>query len=135
MRGPTAKNGSDYRGVTAILAREARPGDVIVYESRTRQLRAGLDHYLRDTPGRPRDVLVARSAAEAGELRAEEYPNPWTRLRGTARVWLLVYGRHADPTTRRRDLRPALRSEYRKSQVWYVNRATLALYVRRDAAA
>jgi mannosyltransferase len=135
VRGPTAKNGSDYRGAAAIIGREGRPGDVIVHGTRTRHLRPGLDHYLRDAPDRPRDVLVARSAGEVGKLRAEEYPNPWTRLRGTTRVWLLVYGRHADPTSGRRDLRATLRSEYRRSQVWHLNRTTLALYVRRDAAA
>jgi hypothetical protein len=51
------------------------------------------------------------------------------------RVWLLVYDRRPDPTTGRRDLRPLLTTEYRQARIWYLDQATLALYLRHDPAA
>ena len=135
VRQPTAKNGSDYRGAAAIIARDAQPGDVLVYPSGSRSFRAGLDHYLRPVPDRPRDVLMERSATEVGRLRAQEYPNAAAQVRSTARVWLLVTARRPDPTTGRHDLGPLLRTEYQRTRIWYLDNATLALYVRRDATA
>lgn len=135
VRQPTVKSGGDYRGAAAIIARDRQPGDVLVHPPGTRSLRAGLDHYLRSVPDRPRDVLMERSAAEVGRLRAQEYPNAAAKLRGTARVWLLVTARRPDPTTGRPDLGPLLRTEYQRTRIWYLDTATLALYVRRDATA
>ncbi|GGQ42848.1 glycosyltransferase family 39 protein [Couchioplanes azureus] len=134
VRKPFAKSGQDYRGAAAIMARDGQPGDVLVYPPRSRHFRAGLDHYLSRVPQRPRDVLMARSAAEVGSLRAEEHRDAAARVRGTARVWLLAYDRPPDPATGRPDLRPLLATEYRQARIWYLDHATLALYVHRDAA-
>jgi mannosyltransferase len=130
VRGRTAKNGSDYRSAAAIIAARQQPGDDIVYTARSRTLRAGVDYYLRHDPGRPLDVLLRRSAASVGSLRASEYSDAVRRLTGASRVWLLVAGRHSDPTTVRPDLRPLLLQRYRRVQIWQVNRATLALFAR-----
>jgi mannosyltransferase len=135
VRGTTAKNGSDYRGAAAIIARDRQPGDVLVHETGSRHLRPGLNHYLRSVPDRPPDVLMERSAAEVGRLRAQEYRDPVARVRGTPRVWLVVHHQRRDATTGRRDLRPLLTGEYRQARMWHLNRTTLALYVRRDRAA
>jgi len=134
VRGATAKNGSDYRSAARIIARDLQPGDVIVYPAHSRTMRAGLDSYLRRYPHRPSDLLLTRDAADVGSLRAQEYPDPTGRLRGAARIWLFVYGTHPDPTTARRELRPALNAGFRRAGIWYPHRATLALFVRRTAA-
>jgi mannosyltransferase len=131
VRGRTAKNGSDWRSAAAIIRRYQRPGDGIVYTPRSRTLRAGIDYYLRHDPGRPRDVLLLRSAATAGSLRATEYPGTAVQAAGPPRIWLFVAGRHEDPVTVRTDLRPLLHRQYQRVRLWRVNRATLALFARR----
>ncbi|MEV6852164.1 hypothetical protein AB0M88_53335, partial [Actinoplanes sp. NPDC051411] len=131
VRQPTFKNGSDYRTLAAVIRREQQPGDDIVLE-RGRTMRAGLDYYLRHDPGRPRDVLVRQSAAEAATLTALEYAHPTALLASAARIWLVVYGRRGDPTTARPDLRPYLRDGFRRVNVWKVKNGSMALYVRRS---
>jgi mannosyltransferase len=131
VRGADAKNGSDYRGAAALVTAGQRPGDGIVFTPHSRTMRTGLDYYLRRDPGRPADVLLARSAADVASLRAQEFPDAASRARGRARIWLFVYGTHPDPATVRPDLRPLLTAEYRRTGIWYLHRATLALFVRR----
>jgi mannosyltransferase len=131
VRGPTAKNGSDYRTVAAVIRRDQQPGDAIVYEAGSRTLRAGIDYYLRDDPGRPRDALLTRSAAEMGGLRARESTDPVARVDGAERVWLLVFGRRDSPATARRDLTSFFRTECQRVAVWHVKNATLALFTRK----
>jgi hypothetical protein len=46
-------------------------------------------------------------------------------------MWLFVAGRHDDPAAVRTDLRPLLRTRYARVRLWWVNRATLALFTRR----
>jgi hypothetical protein len=82
VRGTTAKNGADYRGIPKIIERNQRPGDGMVYEVRSRAMRAGMDYYLRQYPSWPRDVLQRRPAAEAGQLRADKYPDAAARWPG-----------------------------------------------------
>lgn len=135
VRGATAKNGSDYRTAARIIERDRRPGDGIVYTAHSRTLRAGLDSYLRHYPSRPADLLLARDAAANGTLRADEYPDAAARVAGATRIWLLVYGKHPDPTTVRKELQPVLHSRFHRTGIWYVHRATLALYIRIAAAA
>jgi mannosyltransferase len=133
VRGATAKNGSDYRTAGQLVRRYQQAGDGIVYSAQSRTMRTGLQYYLRDDPGRPRDLLLARSAAGTGTLRAQEYPDLVNHVRGTARVWIFAYGRHDDPTTVRPALRPLLRGAYRQTRIWHLHRATLALFVARTA--
>jgi mannosyltransferase len=128
VRGPTAKNGPDYRSIAAIVEQHQRPGDAMVFEVRSRAMRAGVEYYLRRHPVFPRDVLQSRPAAAAGRLMADEYPDPAARLAGVRRVWLLVSGPRKDPATGYPALRPVLRERYDRIGTWQVNRATVALY-------
>ena len=131
VRAPYVKNGSDYRGAAQIIEQGQQPGDGIVYMANSRAQRAGFDYYLRDDPGRPRDLTLQRPAAEVAALVAQEYPDATARLAGVQRVWLFVYGKRTDPTVSRKDLRKVLRADFRRAGVWELSRGTLALYVRR----
>jgi mannosyltransferase len=134
VRSAFIKNGSDYRGAASIIERRQQPGDGIVYTLGNRAQRAGIDYYLRDDAGRPRDLTLDRPAAEVASLVAQEYPDAEQRLTGATRVWLFVYGKHKDPTWARLDLRPALTTKYQRTGLWHLSRGTLALYVPRPAA-
>jgi mannosyltransferase len=131
VRGRTSKNGSDFRSAAAIIQRQQQPGDDIVYTPNSRTLRAGIDYYLRHDPGRPRDVLLERSAASRGNLRATEYTDGALRIGDDKRVWMFVAGVHQDPASVRKDLEPVLRSDYQRVRLWHIRRGTLALFVRR----
>ncbi|GIF25927.1 hypothetical protein Ate02nite_86570 [Paractinoplanes tereljensis] len=128
VRGPTVKNGSNYRKLAALIRSGQQPGDVLVYQA-GRTMRAGVEYYLRNDTGRPRDALVSASAAAIGSLSAREYPDPVVRLAGTDRIWLVLYARRTDPLTGRPDLASFLREGYHQAGVWTGKRATLALYV------
>jgi mannosyltransferase len=130
VRKPTFKNGSDYRTLAATIVQQQQPGDEIVLE-KGRTLRAGLDYYLRHDAGRPRDVLVREPAAVTGTLTAAEYADPTLRLASAWRIWLVAYGRRADPATARPDLRQMLRTGFRRVGLWEVKDGSMALYVRR----
>lgn len=135
VRGATAKNGSDYRTAARIIERDQQAGGAVVYTAPSRTMRAGLDSYLRHYRSRPADLLLARDAAANGTLRADEYPDAATRVALTPRIWLLVYGKHPDPTSVRRELQPVLGRGFRRTGIWNLHRATLALYVRISGAA
>ena len=132
VRRPTAKNGGDYRSAASIIETRQQPGDDIIYTPSERTLRAGMDYYLRRDPGRPRDVLLERSAASSASLKATEYADAADRVASAPRIWLLVGGWHSDPTTVRKQLRPLLRLDYTRVQLWHVKWATLALFRRRS---
>jgi mannosyltransferase len=133
VRAATAKNGPDYRSIARIVDDRQRPGDAVVYETGSRALRAGTEYYLRRYPTSPRDVLLRRPAAEAAQLRADEYPDAAARLAGVNRVWLIVGGNRADPTTEQPALRSLLHTAYERIGLWRPNRATVALYRARPA--
>jgi mannosyltransferase len=129
VRGPTFKNGSDYRTVAAVIRNRQEPGDVIVYQG-GRTMRAGVGYYLRHDAGAPADVLLRVSAADRGLLTADEYADPGARLTTAGRVWLVLYGRRSNPLKGRRDLAGLLTARFRRAGLWTAKRATLALYVR-----
>jgi mannosyltransferase len=135
VRTADAKNGSDYRTAAAIITKAQLPGDGIAYTANSRTMRTGLSYYLRHDPAPPRDVLLSRTAAQNATLRATELPPTPSRLAGTARLWLLVYGVHKDPLSVRPDLRAALAIRYRRTQIWFLHHETLALFVRLTPAA
>jgi mannosyltransferase len=129
VRRPTVKNGSDYRTLAATIRNQQQPGDVIVY-GHDRTMRAGLSYYLRHDRDRPSDVLMRATAAQTATLKAAEYPDPATRLATAGRIWLVVYGRHDDPTASRHDVRLLLSEQFRRAGLWTVKHATMALYIR-----
>lgn len=128
VRGATAKNGPDYRGIAAVVQRHQQPGDGMVFEVRSRALRAGVEYYLRGQPTFPRDLLRSRPAADAGALRADEYPDAAARVAGVRRVWLIVGGSRKDPAAGYPALRPVLRERYERVGIWPVRSGTVALY-------
>jgi mannosyltransferase len=131
VRGPTPKNGPDYRGAATVIYQQQVPGDAIVYEIRSRAMRAGMEYYLRHYPASPRDVLQSRPAAEAARLTADEFQDPARHLVGVHRVWLAVGGHRRDPTTGYPALRHTLRTDYERIGMWQVDEATLALFRQR----
>jgi hypothetical protein len=128
IRGPTAKNGPDYRSIAGIIQQHQLPGDAMVFETRSRAMRAGMEYYLRRQPSLPRDLLQRRPAADAGWLMADEHPDAAARLTGVRRVWLLVSGPRQDPATGCPALRPVLRERYERIGIWQVSRGTVGLY-------
>ena len=127
VRGPHAKAGNDYRTAAAIVGHDQLPGDGIVYTAHNRTMRAGLTSYLHHVP---QDVLVARTAAAAGQLHAIEAPPTEARLAGTSRLWLFLDGHHPNPLTVRKDLAAVLDGRFHLDRIWFPRNATLALYVR-----
>ncbi|WP_199512028.1 glycosyltransferase family 39 protein [Nucisporomicrobium flavum] len=135
VRSATYKNGPDYRGTAALIERDGQAGDALVYEPRTRALRAGVDYYLRHDSARPRDVLVHRPAAEVGRLPADEYRRDApARLSGERRVWLIVDGHRDDPLERYPALRGVLGTRFVRVGYWQVDGATVALFRNRTGA-
>ena len=130
VRTATAKNGSDYRTAAAIILAEQHPGDGLAYTANSRTMRTGLSYYLRHDHSPPQDVLLERTAAQDGTLKAVEFAPTPSRLARTQRLWLLVYGVHQDPLTVRADLRTAFEGRFRRTRVWFLHRETLALFVR-----
>jgi dolichyl-phosphate-mannose-protein mannosyltransferase len=129
VRRPTVKNGSDYRTLAAVIQAGQQRGDVVVYH-RGRTMRTGVAYYLRHDADRPRDVLLRRSAAESARLTADEYADPVPRLAAARRIWLVAFGRPADPATGRPDLAPLLSGGFERSGLWQVKNGTVALYTR-----
>jgi mannosyltransferase len=130
FRTAAAKSGADYRSAAQLVQRSAEPGDAILYEDQQRALRAGVEYYLSGTPNPPRDVLVSRTGAEAGQLRADEHPDPAPQLAGVRRVWLVVGGAQREPITRKPRVGPVLRADFEPAGRWQVRGVTVALYRR-----
>ena len=97
-----AQGHSDHGAAAAARAITAqlRPDDGIVYED-VSWLRAAMDYYL-PTDNRPRDVLLARSAAAVGGFVAVECADPPACLAGVSRLWVV----HQDPYRPLRRMRP-----------------------------
>ena len=131
IRTEDSRNGANYRAAAEAIAMDQQPGDVILYQVAQRNMRQGLDYYLRDVPGRPVDFLMVRSAAEAGDLRAVEAVDPVPLLNGRNRVWFFVYGRPRTVLWTRPDLQPVLRKQFRPAAMWRMSSSTLVLYERR----
>jgi mannosyltransferase len=129
VRGPASHHGPDFRAVGAVVAREQRPGDAVVYgRTGTWSLRAGLDYQLRGG-ARPRDVLLARSAAQIGQLGAQECTDEVGCLGAAARVWFFQVS-DADATPDAGGLTATLARDYRQVRVWPVAKGLLVLYER-----
>ncbi|MFG2771612.1 glycosyltransferase family 39 protein [Streptomyces sp. NPDC048350] len=127
-------HGVDYKGAAETIAGYHRPGDAVVYdrgEDYWRLLDLGVRHYLPDEL-RPRDVFLARSAADRADLWSSECPDPAACLRNEARIWLVVPEGAADPL----DALPAsqaraLRKHYTATGTERLTGVTVALLVRK----
>ncbi|MEV4707326.1 glycosyltransferase family 39 protein [Actinoplanes sp. NPDC049316] len=130
VRGPAAHGGMDFRRAAAIVRAGLQPGDGVVYgRIGTWSLRAGLDYELRHE-SRPADLLLRRSAAEAGALEAVECPE--LTCFDAQRVWYVGARHPGDPMADAGDaLRAKFAAEYRRTGYWLLPLGTIALYQRR----
>ncbi|MFY1617543.1 glycosyltransferase family 39 protein [Micromonospora sp. WMMD736] len=121
----------DYAGVARVIADGQRPGDAVVYSPRHSWLflDLGIEYHLDDPP---RDVLATEDEVARGDLWAAECPRPAQCLAGTARVWLVVAGRHAEPLAAVPGAKgDTLRAQFTVAQVWQRPGLTVALLTSR----
>ncbi|MGA5301982.1 glycosyltransferase family 39 protein [Nucisporomicrobium flavum] len=130
VRGPAAHGGMDFRRAAAIVRAGQQPGDGVVYgRIGTWSLRAGLDYELRHGP-KPTDLLLRRTAADAGALEAVECPE--LTCFDAQRVWYVGARHPGDPMADAGDaLRAKFEAEYRRTGYWLLPLGTIALYQRR----
>ncbi len=96
---PAASDGSylDYAGAAAIIAREARAGDGIIYEfkgwSRPMLIGTGVRYYLGQDlrPGvpLPRELFVKQTAAQADTLYDVQCRHPARCIGQEPRIWIV----------------------------------------------
>ncbi|MEV6396724.1 glycosyltransferase family 39 protein [Streptomyces sp. NPDC051907] len=87
----------DYAAAAGTIAKYYRSGDAVVYgKRRAWMLDGGVRFYLPDGV-RPREALVAESAAERDDLFGVACPNPVECLKGQRRVWVVAEGGNGDP--------------------------------------
>jgi mannosyltransferase len=130
----------DYAGAAALVARQARAGDGIIYQAerhgdRWLMVGYGLQYYLaRDMPNGlavPRELLVARTAAQADTLYPEPCQNPAACLGAEPRIWVIGVGRQKSPYQAVTPAQAAvLRPRYRLSLVKHQRGLTTFLLTR-----
>jgi mannosyltransferase len=124
----------DYSGAAAIIARQARPGDGIVYPGapiKWAMINYGVQYYLRQSlPAGlvPREVFVSVTAAQAAALYPDLCLHPARCLGQTQRVWVVTSGHAATPY---REIPKGeiatLRAHYRVTQTTRVPGLTITL--------
>src|SRR5262249_57787953 len=96
----------DCAAAAAYVAHRARPGDGIIYQARQDNeswlmIGYGLRYYMsRDVPnGQPalRELLIARTAAEAGTLYPVPCRHPAACLGAEPRIWIVGGAREKSP--------------------------------------
>jgi mannosyltransferase len=98
---PVGYGGSylDYAAAAKVVARQARSGDGIVYQGPAQQqswlmIGYGLQYYLaRDMPHGvpvPRELFIAKSAAQAGTLYPVQCKHPAACLGQEPRIWIVA---------------------------------------------
>jgi len=130
----------DYAGAATVVARQARAGDGIVYQAgehgdRWLMVGYGLQYYLaRDMPNGlavPRELFVARTAAQAGTLYPESCRQPAACLGAEPRIWVIGVGRQKSPYQAVTPAQAAvLRPRYRLSLVKHQRSLTVFLLTR-----
>jgi mannosyltransferase len=130
----------DYAGAAALVARQARAGDGIVYQSTAYQaswlmIGYGLEYYLAmDMPHGvpvPRELFVAKTAAKAGSLYPVPCPHPAACLGAEPRIWIVASGYQKSPYHAVTPAQAAvLRPRYRLGEVRHVRSLTVFLLTR-----
>ncbi|MEQ4303360.1 glycosyltransferase family 39 protein [Plantactinospora sp. B6F1] len=118
----------DYPAAVRVIAAHQRPGDGIVYAPRDGWafLDLATAYYLG--ADRPRDVLLVADQTHRADFWATECPEPERCLATVDRLWLLVWGAHADPLTQLPESRAApLRARFHLDRTWTLPGLTLAL--------
>ncbi|MEU9020892.1 glycosyltransferase family 39 protein [Actinomadura sp. NPDC048394] len=122
----------DLRGAAAIVRREARPGDAILFLTADRR---SIAEAYPDAFRGTRDIALRRTPAQAGNFGGTEFsPSEiGRRLNGaaTTRVWLLE-GPWRSPSLAPRDRAKVdvLQRHFRQAGVWRVRGITLSLFQR-----
>jgi mannosyltransferase len=136
-------SGSSYQGyaqAAQIVARQARPGDGIVYQSqagaeRWLMIGYGLEYYLaRDLrPGTPvpRQLFIAETGAQAASLYPLPCEQPAACLGAEPRIWIVASGSPRSPYDALTKPQAALlRPHYRLTLVSHAPSLTVFLLVR-----
>lgn len=100
VRAPTLPGQPAYFVAVRYVQRTAEPGDGIAFNDefgRSSDLARKVTDYVMRGSQRPRDVFLARPAAERGWLTATECADPAPCLGDTRRIWLLETGHLNDP--------------------------------------
>jgi mannosyltransferase len=126
----------DTKAVVALIGREYRPSDGIVYGLTDRGPgvlnRDIIAHYLA-ADRRPTDLLVDRPMRTDGWMVASEHRDVATHLGQTLRVWVLRLGEHGDPLEgldgSKKDV---LKERYDVADSWWTTGYTVALLTRKD---
>lgn len=124
----------DWRWVDSVLSSGQQAGDGIVYgPPKAPWHRAWTEYYLRDNPTRPKDLLAAESAAEAGRLTPTLCVDEAACVGDTRRVWLVKLNEpgvsaSADPLDDTGDVAAVLRDGYRVAQSWRNGRMVVVLF-------
>jgi mannosyltransferase len=128
----------DYAGAADLIARQARPGDGIVYEPEHPFLLidSGVGYYLeRDMPRGvpvPRELFVARTPEQADSLYPVACSRPAACFGSEPRIWVVEAGRRKAPGgTSLPGAQEALLAEhYRVSLVKHVSLMTIFLLIK-----
>jgi mannosyltransferase len=139
---PVGRGGSyqGYAQAAQVVARQARPGDGIVYQSQAGEdkwlmIGYGLEYYLaRDLrPGTPlpRQLFIAETGAQAHGLYPLPCPQPAACLGAEPRIWIVASGSPRSPFSAVTRAQAALlRPHYRLAAVRHVPSLTVFLLVR-----
>ena len=124
----------DYQDAAAIVAKQARPGDGIVYPGQSHSwmmINFGVQYYLaRSLPAdrRPREIFVSVTAAAAESLYPHLCLHPARCLGQTSRVWIVTNGHSRNPYNEIPKGEAALlRTHYRPAQTHHVPGLTITL--------
>jgi len=129
-----------YAQAAQAVARQARPGDGIVYQSQKDEDRwlmigYGLQYYLAQDlrPGTPfpRQLFIAETGAQAGRLYPVPCQQPAACLGAVPRIWVVASGYDRSPYATVTSAEAALlRPHYRVGEVRHVPSLTVFLLVR-----
>ncbi|HEY6296983.1 MAG TPA: hypothetical protein VIX15_15070, partial [Streptosporangiaceae bacterium] len=130
----------DYAGAAAVIARQVRPGDGIVYQFKGRArpmlIGTGVQYYLErdlrpDVP-LPRELFIRETAVQADVLYPVQCRHPDLCAGQDSRIWIVAWGGITNPA---RAVTPAqagaLRPYYRLTFAAHVEGLTVFLLVRR----
>ncbi|HEV7708282.1 MAG TPA: glycosyltransferase family 39 protein [Asanoa sp.] len=128
----------DTKAVVALIERDLRPGDGIVYGLTDRGPgvlnRDVIAHYL-PANARPIDLLVDRPMRTDGWMVSSEHQDVAARLGNAQRIWVLRLGTYQEPLDELDGTKKAvLQQRYDVAQSWWTTGYTVALLTRKDAS-
>jgi mannosyltransferase len=125
VRGPDGHGGSDIVSADKIIAREARPGDVLLYPSVNEPIEVACPYGMRQL----RNIELGESASRSGTLGGLRAAGVLIERREAAarRIWVV----EINAGGRLGNFGPVRRLDFRKLRTWEFDRTLLlTLYVR-----